>query len=125
MTTRVSLDAGQPVATFDTEITRAPAVEGNQWHNHLGVRFELADATAEISNSHFNVLEPFPHRQIYSPYLLLAGDTIFLNTGNEFYVRDDGALSNILIMENESARRFQYAVGLAEKNPVMQSRKWT
>jgi hypothetical protein len=125
LSTCVSLDASQPVATFDTEISQAPAVEGNQWHNHLGVRFELANASAEIFNSHFNVLEPFHHRQIYSPYLLLAGDTIFLNTGNEFYVRDDGAVSNILIMENEAARRFQYAVGLAETNPVMQSRKWT
>ena len=125
LTTRVSLDAGQPVATFETEIMQTPDVAGNQWNNHLGVRFELAEVTAEISNSHFNVLEPFHHRQIYSPYLLLAGDTLFLNTGNEFYTRDDGALSNILIMENEAARHFQYAVGLPETNPVMQSRKWS
>jgi hypothetical protein len=33
-------------------------------------------------------------------------------------------LSNILIMENEPARRFRYAVGPAEENPLMQARLW-
>ena len=126
--TCATLDAGYSVVTFGTEADRAPHVEGNQWVNHLGTRFELADASAEVWTSHFNVLESFPHRQVYSPYVLLVrggnGDVAFLNEGNQFWVHDGGTLSHILIMENEPARRFRYAVGIPDENPIIQSRAW-
>ena len=113
---------------FDTHVVHAPAVEGDQWENHLGVRFQLTDASAAIRASHFNVLEPFHRAKIYSPNVLLAGsdgaETTFLNRGNQFHTREEDVLRQILIMENEAARDFRYAVGAAEANPLMQARRW-
>lgn len=123
MTTRVSLDSGATTLTCETQVLEVPPLAGDQWHNHLGVRFELAER-GEVWSSHFNVLEPFPHDRIYSPNVLVADEVVFLNEGNQFYIREGTALSNILIMENEPARQFRYAVGLVQKNPIMQARAW-
>jgi len=129
METVVSLDANQAVATFATKVLEVPGLEGNQWSNHLGVQFQFPDAGTEILASHFNVLEPFFHNQIFSPNVLVtrseAGDTVFLNEGNQFYVRDGQSLRHIMIMENEPLREFRYAVGAAKNNPIMQSLKWS
>lgn len=125
---RVSLDIRASVLTFETEVLEAPAVEGNQWKNHLGLRFQLPMENPEILASHYNVLEPFPLRQIYSTNLLVVRDggeaSIFLNEGNQFYVQEDGRLDHILVMENEPERHFRSAVGIAEGNPIMQARRW-
>ena len=123
MTTRVSLDSGATTLTCETQVLEVPPLAGDQWRNHLGVRFELAER-GEVLSSHFNVLEPFPHDRIYSPNVLVAEDVVFLNEGNQFYIREGTALSNILVMENEPARQFRYAVGLVQKNPIMQARAW-
>ena len=128
LTTRASLDSGGEVLEFNTVVHEAPAVEDNQWENHLGVRFEVANPEFVVSACHFNVLEEVPHRTLSSTNVLVArsgaADVAFLNAGNQFYVREGGSLSNILIMENEPARRFRYAVGAAAANPLMQGRLW-
>ncbi len=125
---RVSLDVETPVLTFETEVIEAPAVEGNQWKNHLGIRFQLVPKQPRVLASHYNVLEPFGLPQVYSTNLLLVeGDdaaTTFLNEGNQFYVREGSRLDQILVMENEPARRFRYGVGVPEANPLMQARAW-
>ena len=127
--TVVSLDVGQTVAAFETKVLNIPKLEGDQWRNHLGVRFAWPDANTGILTSHFNVLESFSHKQIFSPKVLVArsetGDTVFLNEGNQFYVRDGNSLRHIMIMENEPLRKFRYAIGLADHNPIMQSLKWS
>jgi len=128
LTTRASLESGGDVLHFDTTVHDAPDVEDNQWENHLGVRFEAADPAFVVHACHFNVLEEVPHRTLSSTNVLVArseaAQVAFLNEGNQFYVREGGSLSNILIMENESARRFRYAVGPAAENPLMQARMW-
>jgi hypothetical protein len=127
--TEISLDAGQSQATIATMVHNVPEVEGNQWENHLGVRFELPEPDTDIHTSHFNVLEPFAHAQIFSPNVLVAqraaGATAFFNEGNQFYVREGQALRHIMIMENEPLREFRYAIGVAGDNPIMESLKWS
>ncbi|MSS71033.1 MAG: hypothetical protein EXS64_06060 [Candidatus Latescibacteria bacterium] len=126
--TRAWLDAEASVVEFETEVDDVPELKGNQWRNHLGVRFALAGAGTPIQTCHFNVLEPHDGEQLFSPNVLVAQgepvSTVFLNEGNEFYLRQGAALSNILIFENEVSRRFRYAVGIAGNNPLMQGRIW-
>ena len=128
LTTRALLTRGGNELDFETIVHDAPEVENNQWENHLGVRFEPAEPGFVVHACHFNVLEEVPHRTLSSTNVLVArsksADVAFLNAGNQFYVREGGSLSNILIMENEPARRFRYAVGPAEENPLMQARLW-
>ena len=126
LTVTASLDAGQPVVDFETRVGQLPSPSGNQWKNHFGVRFELADPAPTIFTSQYNALEEYGKPKLFSANLLLAkgqgADVAFFNKGNEFYVRDGSAISNILIMENEPARRFRYAIGTGQRNPLIQAR---
>lgn len=128
VTSLVSLDINSPVLDFTLHVVEAPHLEGDQWENHLGINFHLGHQATNIETSHFNVLEPFHRDKIYSPNLLLARTdshaTVFLNRGNQFHVRNGEVLRQILVMENEAAREFCYAVGAAEVNPIMQARRW-
>jgi hypothetical protein len=128
LVTRVWLDTEQQVVDFETIVGEPPEFTGNQWRNHLGVRFFLSDASATIQACHFNVLEPFDREQVISPNVLFVqgerANLVFLNEGNEFYLKQGTAISNILVVQNETARRFRYAVGVAAANPLMQARNW-
>jgi hypothetical protein len=128
LTTCASLDSGGTVLDFETIVHDAPHVEDNQWENHLGVAFEPADPEFNVHACHFNVMEEVPDKTLSSTNVLVAQSEwaaiAFLNAGNQFYVREDGRLANILIMENEPARRFRYAVGTAAENPLMQGKMW-
>jgi hypothetical protein len=128
LVTRLWLDTEQSVVDFETTVTDPPDFSGYQWRNHLGVRFHLPTERTTVQASHFNVLEPFNREQVISPNVLLADGAgtgvVFLNEGNEFYLHQGTTISNILVVQNEPARRFRYAVGVAAANPLMQARSW-
>jgi hypothetical protein len=126
--TRVSLDTQQAELNFETRVLKAPHVKGNQWRNHLAVRFVLADRDVSIETCHFNVLERHDGEQLISPNVIVARSqatsVAMFNEGNQFYRREGNLISNILIVENESARCFRYGIGIAADNPIMQARMW-
>ena len=126
--THVSLDAHQPLVCFEEHILQCPELHDDQWTNHLGVRFGMAWQRPKLKRSYFNVLEDTEAQHLSSVNLLVAqgpdAEMLFVNHGNQFYVCRDNEIRNILIYENEPCRRFCYAVGCCEDNPVMQARSW-
>ena len=123
------LDAVQSLLRFQEHVVRCPEIRGDQWSNHLGVRFQTTDRSPALMWCYFNVLEPAGKERVFSSNLLLArGDAaavIFVNHGNQFYLCSKNEIGNILIYEQERAREFAYAVGFPCGNPVIQSRAWT
>jgi hypothetical protein len=50
-------------------------------------------------------------------------DLLWINHGNQFYVREGGEIRNILVYENEPGRQFEYAIGFSVNNPLQEVRK--
>ncbi|MDP7289550.1 MAG: hypothetical protein QGH94_16335, partial [Phycisphaerae bacterium] len=126
---RISLDAGQSLLGFQEHVVRCPQIRGDQWINHLGVRFWPADRSSALMRCYFNVLEPAEKERVFSNNLLVArgdaADVLFVNHGNQFYRCSNNEIGNILLYEQERAREFAYAVGFPRGNPVIQARAWT
>ncbi len=135
---RVTMNVDEPLLRFETTVAQADennrdlpvmtvlSLQGDQWENHLGVCFDVPDDDAIWERGHFNVLEPTNHHRLFSPNLLLARgeriDTTFINFGNAIYKRDGSQICQLMIYENEPTRCFEYMVGVADDQPVIQAR---
>jgi len=126
---RLSLEAGQTWLDLQQRVETCPPISGDQWTNHLGLQFTLTDANFNLLRSHYNVQEPSEERQIFSHNLLQANlsDGVqlgWMNRGNQFYVREQNAISAILLSENESARKFVHRIGYSRGTALSEARAW-
>ncbi|MBC7820356.1 MAG: hypothetical protein IAG10_26020 [Planctomycetaceae bacterium] len=114
---------GRRVLEIDIEMDEVKMPDGEPWTNYFGVRWAWLDSTAALTRSVLGAAQPHGQDRFESPhYLEIADDdtrTTIITHGLPYHRKTDRRMcDSILIVEDESRRRFRFSVAFECPYPM-------